>query len=96
MNTEITADLQCELGLLHNQSMVAIQQMLILALRNGFSVWELIKFAGYYQTNAAVLENRNGSYYVNYATGEGYFTRGFDNDYQGAQKFADMFDTWWY
>ncbi|EAS1759895.1 hypothetical protein BH012_20025 [Salmonella enterica] len=96
MNAEMTVALQCELNLLHNQEMIAIQQMLLLALRNGFSVGELTKFAGHYQTNAAVVENRNGNYYVNYATGDGYFSRSFGYDYQCAQNFADTFDTWWY
>lgn len=95
MNTEMTPTLQCELSLLNNIETVAVQQMLLLALRNGFSIEELIKFARHYQTNAAVVENRNGNYYVNYATGDGYFSRCFDYDHPGAQKFANMFDTWW-
>ncbi|EDT2963662.1 hypothetical protein EL09_15425 [Salmonella enterica subsp. enterica] len=94
--TEITEDLQCELNLLHNQETIAVQQMLLLALRNGFIIDDLSRLAGHYHTSAAVVENHNGHYRVHSVTGAGYSTHRFHSDYQSAQDFADTFDTWWY
>lgn len=74
----------------------AVGQMLIIALRHGFQLDELIQLANKYQTCVAVLEYHNNHSRVNFATREGYFTHQFDGDIKAATDFVERFDIWWY
>jgi hypothetical protein len=88
--------LQAQINILHNAEMQAVQNMLTTALQHGFQLNELSLLAKKYATNAAVMEFRNGDCVVNYADGEGYFSRNFGLRYQDAAEFVELFDTWWY
>lgn len=92
--TEFTDAISLELNDLHHQETLATQTMLLTALHNGFYLGDLIKLATKYQTCAAQLEIRNNNYCVNYATGDGFFTRHFHADKNSALEFTQSFDTW--
>ncbi|MDN8600293.1 hypothetical protein Q0A17_12860 [Citrobacter sp. S2-9] len=90
--------LQAQINFLHNTEKQAVQSMLTTAIQYGFQLDELVRLADKYQTSAAIMEisSQNGDCIVNYANGEGYFTRRFGIHYQDAANFVEQFDTWWY
>lgn len=84
--------LQAELAHISVQEKAAVGQMLLLALQHGFYFADLPRLAEKYHTSAAViLPLRNNDYCVNYATGDGFFSRRFNSDTQ-AREFTAAFN----